>query len=148
MLSFAISLLLRASAAHSISLQSFVPNLEDYPSAFPSIGTRAFATSNVSLAPVMNSEAFFSLPPHAPTRSSPLAMAYYPDWVSDTFPPERIDFTRFHWIDYAFALPTANHGITWDNPDQARDTLYRLVTQAHTYGCKVKVSVGGWTGSQ
>ncbi|KAI0052983.1 glycoside hydrolase family 18 protein [Auriscalpium vulgare] len=75
-------------------------------------------------------------------------MAYYPDWVADTFPPERIDFARFDWIDFAFAVPNANFGLGWDGSDTAPDLLRRLVTAAHRLGKKVKLSVGGWTGSK
>ncbi|KAJ6515764.1 glycoside hydrolase [Mycena sanguinolenta] len=75
-------------------------------------------------------------------------MAYYPDWAGPDSPPEKIDFTRFDWIDFAFALPTEAFDLTWDNPDAAPRLLERLVTAAHSKGKKVKLSVGGWTGSK
>ncbi|KAF8195755.1 glycoside hydrolase family 18 protein [Mycena galopus ATCC 62051] len=75
-------------------------------------------------------------------------MAYYPDWAGPDFPPEKIDFSRFDWIDFAFALPTKDCGLTWDDPDNAPLLLERLVTAAHDGGAKVKLSVGGWTGSK
>jgi len=75
-------------------------------------------------------------------------MAYYPDWAAPAFPPEKIDFGRFDWVDFAFALPDQNFNLTWDEPDQAPDLLARLVSAAHQRGKKVKLSVGGWTGSQ
>jgi chitinase len=79
-------------------------------------------------------------------------MAYYPDWAGDDFPPEKIDFSRFDWIDFAFALPTSNATLTWDDPAVPR-LLTRLVaaagsscTEAHC--TKVKLSIGGWTDSK
>jgi chitinase len=150
MLSVTFNLRSLAIVAQSISHNS--GGLEDHNvhSSTPVIHSTFTArdTAPPSLAPdLMASETFFSLPPHDAV-ASPLVMAYYPDWVSGSFPPERIDFTRFHWIDFAFALPTEKQTITWDNPQQAPDILSRLVELAHKYGCKVKVSVGGWTGSK
>ncbi|KAI0036802.1 glycoside hydrolase [Vararia minispora EC-137] len=75
-------------------------------------------------------------------------MAYYPDWVSDSFPPELIDFTRIDWIDFAFAVPQADFSLAWDGAGDAPRILDRLVQIAHGHGKKVKVSVGGWTGSK
>ncbi|EIN10400.1 glycoside hydrolase [Punctularia strigosozonata HHB-11173 SS5] len=75
-------------------------------------------------------------------------MAYYPDWAGDGFPPEKIDFGRFDWIDFAFALPAEDMSLTWDDSDSAPTLLDRLVEHAHTAGKKVKLSIGGWTGSK
>jgi hypothetical protein len=75
-------------------------------------------------------------------------MAYYPDWADSDFPPEKIDFDRFDWIDFAFALPDSNFNLTWDDPIGAPSLLSRLVTAAHSKNKYVKLSVGGWTGSK
>ncbi|TFK92187.1 glycoside hydrolase family 18 protein [Polyporus arcularius HHB13444] len=75
-------------------------------------------------------------------------MAYYPDWVSDDYPPDKIDFGRFDWIDFAFAVPDENFSLSWDGSDDAPATLRRLVQLAHARGKHVKLSVGGWTGSR
>jgi len=80
--------------------------------------------------------------------SLPLMMAYYPAWVADTFPPERINFSLFDWIDFAFAVPNANYSLDWDGSEMAHDILTRLVDVAHQRGTKVKLSVGGWSGSK
>ncbi|KAF9653393.1 glycoside hydrolase [Thelephora ganbajun] len=77
-----------------------------------------------------------------------LVMAYYPDWASYSLPPEKIDFERFDWIDFAFALPDQSFALTWDDPVNAPALLQRLVAAAHDAGRYVKLSVGGWTGSQ
>ncbi|KAI0723219.1 glycoside hydrolase [Earliella scabrosa] len=75
-------------------------------------------------------------------------MAYYPEWVTDEYPPEKIDFDRFDWIDFAFAVPDEDFTLSWDGSDDAPDTLRRLVNRAHESGKRVKLSVGGWTGSK
>lgn len=76
------------------------------------------------------------------TKSGPLVMAYYPDWVS--FEPKMIDFSLFDWIDFAFAVPNESFSLTLENPT----ALTRLVDVAHAHSRKVKLSVGGWTGSK
>ncbi|KAG6833883.1 hypothetical protein H0H87_007894 [Tephrocybe sp. NHM501043] len=75
-------------------------------------------------------------------------MAYFPDWVDDSFRPEDIPCFRFDWVDFAFAVPTENMDLAWDDPDTGPDKLTRLVTRCHECGTKVKLSVGGWTGSK
>ncbi|KAI0750764.1 glycoside hydrolase [Daedaleopsis nitida] len=75
-------------------------------------------------------------------------MAYYPDWVADDYPPEKVDFGRFDWIDYAFAVPDDDRALSWDGADDAADVLHRLVDRAHAHGKRVKLSVGGWSGSK
>ena len=97
--------------------------------------------------------------PHAPVSfheqdacsdisSTILVMGYYPDWAYPAFPPENIDFRRYDWIDFAFALPNADFALVWDDMDSGPKLLERLVTAAHAGGSKVKLSIGGWTGSQ
>lgn len=91
-----------------------------------------------------------SQPPGSVTAqgsASPLVMAYYPDWVGASFPPEKIDCTLFDWVDFAFALPDKNFNLVWDS-EEAPLLLHRLVDAMHAAGKKVKLSVGGWTGSK
>ena len=78
----------------------------------------------------------------------PLVMGYYPDWAAYALPPEKIDFGRVDWIDFAFALPDESFALTWDDPANAPALLDRLVACAHGAGKHVKLSIGGWTGSQ
>ena len=121
-----------------------------------------YLDSSVSGASILDSSTtvlatnVYTLPPDAfPTRSSsgaspisatptPLVMSYYPDWSS--FPPESIDFNRFDWIDFAFAVPKQDLSIEWDDK-HAPNVLKRLVGAAHSAGKKVKLSIGGWSGS-
>lgn len=95
------------------------------------------------------------LPPSPPaptvTTSMPPAAAAQPPGAivaADAFPPEKIDFGRFDWVDFAFAVPGADFNLTWDGSDDAPDLLRRLVSRAHAKNKKVKLSVGGWTGSR
>ena len=92
-------------------------------------------------------------PPTAPSTAPfpnerALVMGYYPDWASYSLPPEKIEFGRFDWIDFAFALPDQSFALTWDDPVNAPALLHRLVSAAHQAGTHVKLSIGGWTGSQ
>lgn len=90
-------------------------------------------------------------PPHdtcSDASSRMLMMCYYPDWAYPGFPPEKIDFGRFDWVDFAFAWPNEDFALTWDNKDIGPKLLARLVSAAHARGSKVKLSIGGWTGSQ
>ena len=75
----------------------------------------------------------------------PLVMAYYCGWLSDTLPPEKIEYSKYDIIDYAFVILDTNHNL--DFAGISTDVLKRLVSCAHQHGTKVKVSIGGWTGS-
>jgi chitinase len=71
---------------------------------------------------------------------------YYPDWSGWYLAPEDVDYTKFDVIDFAFALPTSSYGLQFTQDDSS-DLLTRLVTLAHAAGKRVKLSIGGWTGS-
>ncbi|KAH7343349.1 glycoside hydrolase family 18 protein [Rhizoctonia solani] len=77
----------------------------------------------------------------------PFVATYYPDWTGDEFPPEKVDFKRFTWIDFAFAVPDENRQLVFTS-DNSEDLLNRLVRAAHAQGSRVKLSIGGWTGSR
>lgn len=77
-----------------------------------------------------------------------LVMGYYPDWAYPAFPPENIDFNRYDWIDFAFMSLNADFALVWDDTDVGPKLLERLVAAAHMGGSKVKLSIGGWSGSQ
>lgn len=63
-----------------------------------------------------------------------------------TFPPSRIDFSRLDVVDFAFAIVNAQYGLEFTQYN-SEDTLYWLVSVAHAAGKKVRLSIGGWTGS-
>ncbi|GHJ85728.1 hypothetical protein NliqN6_2130 [Naganishia liquefaciens] len=75
-----------------------------------------------------------------------LAAAYYPDWSVWTFPPSQIDFSRLDVVDFAFAIVNAQYGLEFTQYN-SEDTLNWLVSVAHAAGKKVRLSIGGWTGS-
>lgn len=77
----------------------------------------------------------------------PLVMGYYPDWEGASLSPEDINFSWYDWIDFAFGIPGNSFGVTWDS-DSSPKALARLVTAAHKKDVKVKLSIGGWTGSK
>ncbi|KIL68084.1 glycoside hydrolase family 18 protein [Amanita muscaria Koide BX008] len=104
----------------------------------------------VAPCPSLQQDCVLGTGPPSPETSDtrPLVMGYYSDWASGDLPPEKIDFTHFDWIDFAFALPDETFRLVWDDPDTAPDLLRRLVNAAHAKQKKVKLSVGGWTGSK
>ncbi|EMD40292.1 glycoside hydrolase family 18 protein [Gelatoporia subvermispora B] len=79
--------------------------------------------------------------------STPIAAAYYPDWATDTNPPQSLDFTKFDILLFAFATPNSSSTLSWDSG--ATSTLKTLVSSAHNsgHGTKVVLSIGGWDGS-
>lgn len=72
---------------------------------------------------------------------------YYPDWSSWYLAPEAVDFSKFDILDFAFAIPTEAGGLEFTQYDSS-DLLHRLVKLAHAKGKRVKLSIGGWTGSK
>lgn len=87
-------------------------------------------------------------PPGQAANTTPLVAAYYPDWAPSSFPPSKIDFDRVDVVDFAFALPDKTFNLTWDDASSSPSLLRELVTAAHSKGKKVKLSLGGWDGSQ
>ncbi|KAL0952638.1 hypothetical protein HGRIS_006884 [Hohenbuehelia grisea] len=81
------------------------------------------------------------------TTATAIAAAYYPDWSADSNPPEKIDFSKFDILFFAFAMPNSAATLTWDSGSQ--DILRRLVTAKKNSGkaTKIVLSVGGWGGS-
>ncbi|KAI0940229.1 hypothetical protein AcV5_001393 [Taiwanofungus camphoratus] len=79
--------------------------------------------------------------------STPIAAAYYPDWASNSNPPQNLDFSKFGILLFAFATPNSSSTIDWD--DGATSTLQTLVSSAHNSGhdTKIVLSIGGWGGS-
>lgn len=71
---------------------------------------------------------------------------YYPGWSAYANPPEKLDFSKFDILYFAFAMPNSSSGLTWEGSD--KDVLRRLVTSAKKSGrgTKIVLSVGGWGG--
>lgn len=144
------------------------------PSTSPSSVSQASSFSSalqVSSAPVASAtygaEAVFVYPSQASSSTSPLSsasaspsaseedfaqnplvMAYYPSWTRSQFPPESINFTNYDWMDFAFAIPTEDFDLTWDDPAVTPGLFSRFVDACHAGGARAKLSIGGWTGSK
>ncbi|WVQ84655.1 hypothetical protein IAT38_006810 [Cryptococcus sp. DSM 104549] len=80
------------------------------------------------------------------TLGDTLMLGYYPDWSATTLSPESVDWSRYDMLDFAFAVPASDGSLTWTQDDSA-DILNRLVSTGHAAGKRVKLSIGGWTGS-
>ncbi|PWN54274.1 glycoside hydrolase [Violaceomyces palustris] len=80
------------------------------------------------------------------TKTTLVNAGYWADWTASTLPPENIDFTKFDFINFAFALPTVDFDLSF-NSEASKSLLKRLVTAAHNGDTKVALSIGGWGGS-
>ncbi|MFP2926535.1 glycosyl hydrolase family 18 protein [Pyxidicoccus sp. 3LG] len=83
-----------------------------------------------------------STEPVGETESPALAtrvVGYFPTWAGDV---NAIQYDKLTHINYAFALPTAQGGLTGVSSGDAR--LRSLVQAAHARGVKVLIAVGGW----
>ncbi|KAI0758172.1 glycoside hydrolase family 18 protein [Fomes fomentarius] len=79
-------------------------------------------------------------------KATPIAAAYYPDWAADSNPPNKLDFSKFDILYFAFATPNSSSGVSFDSGSTS--TLKTLVSSAHKSGkgTKVVLSIGGWSG--
>ncbi|KAK2460378.1 hypothetical protein APHAL10511_007543 [Amanita phalloides] len=77
-----------------------------------------------------------------------IAASYYPDTSVREFPPEKLDYSKFDIIFFAFATPNSSSELDWSK--DGRSILRRLVKSAQQsgHGTKVVLSVGGWAGCQ
>ncbi|WVF72941.1 hypothetical protein IAT40_007759 [Kwoniella sp. CBS 6097] len=134
-----------ASATTTGNISSWTESLSDTETIIPtatsllSVTASLTATSTSAAATASSTAGLETLP-------RTLMNAYYPDWSGWYLPPETVDWSRFDVIDFAFALPTAEFGLQFTQDDSA-DLLNRLVKTAHAAGKRVKLSIGGWTGS-
>ncbi|KAF8064330.1 glycoside hydrolase family 18 protein [Lyophyllum atratum] len=80
--------------------------------------------------------------------ATPIAAAYYVDWAAGSFPPEKVNFSKFDILFFAFATPNSSSALSFGSGSQA--ILKRLATAAHNSGkgTKVVLSIGGWGGCQ
>lgn len=67
---------------------------------------------------------------------------YYPNWVSGTLAPESVDWTKYDYMAFAFAVPGSDGTVPVD--DWSGALLKRLVKSAHAKNSKVLLSLGGW----
>ncbi|KAJ2417887.1 hypothetical protein GGF41_005266, partial [Coemansia sp. RSA 2531] len=66
-------------------------------------------------------------------------VGYYPNWIA----MPTLNFNKYTHVNFAFAIPTASGGLTYDN----QATMPGIVTSLHAAGTKAIISIGGWTGS-
>ncbi|GAA98201.1 glycoside hydrolase family 18 protein [Mixia osmundae IAM 14324] len=88
-----------------------------------------------------------SAPTATATVRKLLRSAYYPDWSGDQLTPEALDYSKFDYLDFAFAIPDSSFGLYFTQ-DDSESLLTRLVKNGHANGVKIMVSIGGWTGSK
>ncbi|WVQ74233.1 hypothetical protein IAR50_003829 [Cryptococcus sp. DSM 104548] len=131
-----------SSNASSTATQSATDSWSESISSTP---TASATQSNSSTNATSTVSSTSSASSATSTLGTNLMLGYYPDWATN-ITPEDVDWDRYDILDFAFAVPDSAGGLTWDD-DSATDTLSRLVTAAHNAGKRVKVSVGGWTGS-
>nr|KIR88370.1 chitinase [Cryptococcus tetragattii IND107] len=108
--------------------------------ATATISESSTATSAASATATSSSSSVTS------TLASTLMLGYYPDWSAYYLPPESVDWDRFDILDFAFAIPNSD-GSLYFTDDSSTDSLQRLVSTGHAAGKRVKLSIGGWTGS-
>lgn len=65
-------------------------------------------------------------------------IGYWADWVNNA-----VDYSKYTIINYAFVQPQSDGSI--GSPDATK--LKNLVSGGHGAGCKVMLSIGGWTWS-
>ena len=75
-----------------------------------------------------------------------MTAGYYPDWTVWTYPVSALDWSKLDVVDFAFAIPDVNFQLQFLQYNSL-DTLRELVSAGHAAGKKVRLSIGGWTGS-
>lgn len=111
------------------------------PEPQPEIITSPDGSESVFIAPGNNSQT------SSKPSTRPLVMGYYPSWSSDILAPEKINFTRYDWVVYAFATLNETYQLSFDDSSSS-DLLRRVVSAAHVSGGRVQLSIGGWDGSR
>ncbi|KAG2206558.1 glycoside hydrolase superfamily [Mucor mucedo] len=76
-----------------------------------------------------------------------VVIGYFPNWLYGRYEVSSIDFSKYTHIHYAFAIMTNDTVPLWADPANTETQLPALVSAAHKAGCKVLISVGGWSGS-
>jgi len=75
-----------------------------------------------------------------PAAAEELVLGYYPAWVRESFPAEKVDFGILTHVVHAFAWPEADGSIAvWENFHYPE-----LVQAAHDAGRVITVAFGGW----
>nr|AFD19009.1 chitinase 2 [Coprinellus congregatus] len=75
-----------------------------------------------------------------------IGTAWYPGWLSGTFPPSSISWSRYNMMTFAFAVTTEDPAVL-DLLGQ-EEVLKTFVAEARKNDVKALLSIGGWTGSR
>lgn len=91
---------------------AFVPFNSDYPGTQLPVHTLHATKFMTVTITVQAQPTQLQLPP-SPPPTKPFMATYFPDWTANEFPPEKIDFARFTWIDFGkfLTLPSL-HSLT------------------------------------
>ncbi|KAF8156990.1 glycoside hydrolase family 18 protein [Crassisporium funariophilum] len=73
--------------------------------------------------------------------------AWYPGWLGKTFPPDKISWSKYNVMTFAFAMTTPDAKLISLDSDSA-ELLPTFVAQAKENNVSPLLSIGGWTGSQ
>jgi chitinase len=73
------------------------------------------------------------------TGGQRLSVGYWAEWTADVLAPEKIAWSKYDVMNYAFAIPNSDGTITLDDTS----LLKRMVAAAHASGTKLVLSVGG-----
>ncbi|KAF8886493.1 glycoside hydrolase family 18 protein [Infundibulicybe gibba] len=81
------------------------------------------------------------------TSDDVLAMAWYPSWLGSELPPEKVSWSKYSALTFAFAITTPDvNTISLDSAGQ--QLLPSFVDNANKNNVSALLSIGGWTGSQ
>ncbi|KAI0707540.1 glycoside hydrolase [Cerioporus squamosus] len=76
-----------------------------------------------------------------------VATTWYAGWHGTDFPPEKLSWSKYSSVTYAFAVTTPDvNTVSLEASDE--ELLPRFVDLAHQNGVKALLTIGGWTGSQ
>ncbi|KAH9849057.1 glycoside hydrolase [Lenzites betulinus] len=76
-----------------------------------------------------------------------VAYTWYAGWHGTDFPPDKLSWSKYTAVTYAFAVTTPDvNTVSLEDSDEA--LLPTFVQQAHQNNVKAILTVGGWTGSQ
>ncbi|KAF9041411.1 glycoside hydrolase family 18 protein [Panaeolus papilionaceus] len=75
-----------------------------------------------------------------------VATGWYPGWLGASLPPNKISWTKYGSLTFAFATTTPDPSVIALDAQSAA-LLPTFVTEAHANGVDAHLSIGGWTGS-
>jgi chitinase len=106
-------------------------------------GAAALAAATIATGVALAPSPAAAAAPAAPAAAAALpngfrSVGYLPSWAGNV---NSVQYSKLTHINYAFVLPNSN-GSLQGVPDGGK--LSSLVSQSHTNGVKVSLSIGGW----